>query len=61
MIQEIITYIILIIAAAITINNFIRFFKRSDQPCAGCRHAAECKIGGLKSSTAKVQIKNRST
>jgi hypothetical protein len=49
MIQEIITYIILVATVIITIVKTIRFFNETNSACAGCAGFENgCKIAGLK-------------
>ncbi|HNY59731.1 MAG: FeoB-associated Cys-rich membrane protein [Bacteroidales bacterium] len=48
MIQEILTYIILLVTLTLVVNNAIRFFKDNSGGCAGCPSGASCKIAALK-------------
>jgi hypothetical protein len=54
MIQEIITYIILLATVIITIVKTIRFFNDTNTACAGCSDFENgCKIAHLKKITRK--------
>ena len=51
MIQEIITYFILITAASFAIRNVIRFFTKKEDICQSCAHLnTRCKIARQKKS-----------
>lgn len=54
MIQEIITYIILLATIIITIVKTIRFFNDTNTACAGCSGFENgCKIAGIKKFNKK--------
>jgi len=48
MIQEILTYLILLATMLITINKVFKFFKNSESACSGCASSSGCKIAALK-------------
>jgi hypothetical protein len=49
MIQEIITYLILMTTAATAVYRMYRFFKSPQSQCQGCASSdSNCKIAGLK-------------
>ena len=48
MIQEIITYLILLITLTVVINNAVKFFRENSGACSGCPSGAGCKVAALK-------------
>lgn len=49
MIQEIITYLILLVTITITINKIAIAFKNTSGACSGCaNHENGCKIAAIK-------------
>jgi len=59
--QEIITYIILIITAGITIYKFVKFFidsRKGKSPCGNCSKSCDaCNLKQYKSiATKKLQV-----
>jgi len=55
MVQEIITYAILIVTLIVTTVNIYRFFTKKDKSaCGGCAQAESgCKIAGIKHNLGK--------
>lgn len=47
MIQEILTYLILLATMLITLNKVFRFFKNNEHACSGCASSG-CKIATIK-------------